>query len=132
MKTIVVTAAIINKGNKYLIAQRKKGAHQEMLWEFPGGKVEPGESPEHCLAREIEEELRLKIKVGNIYQVVSYNYVDRHVILLCYLCEAIDGEPETVDCEDFRWVMPGEMTSFNFAPADIPVVEKLLQERQGE
>jgi len=129
MKTIVVTAAIINEGNKYLIAQRKKGTHQEMLWEFPGGKVEPGESPENCLAREIDEELHLKIEVSRIYQVVSYNYVDRHVILLCYLCGVIDGEPETVDCADFRWVTPGEMPNFNFAPADIPVVEKLLQEK---
>lgn len=128
MKTLVVTAALIRKESSYLIAQRKKGTHQEMMWEFPGGKIEPGESPEHCLEREIEEELNLKIAVGDIYHVVSHNYGDRHIILLCYLSTVIEGDPEIVDCEDFRWVTPEEMKAYKFAPADIPVVEKLVQD----
>lgn len=131
MKTIVVTAAIIKDGKKFLIAQRKKGAHQEMLWEFPGGKVEPGESPESCLAREIREELNLIIQVEDIFQVVSHNYQDRHIILLCYNCLLVDGQPEKLDCQDFRWVTGEEMTGYEFAPADIPVVEKLTAIKPG-
>jgi len=128
METVVVTAAIIKRGDKFLIAQRKKGSHQEMMWEFPGGKVEKGENPEDCLKREIEEELNLRIEVGDIYQVVSYGYEHRHIILLCYLCRAVGGEPATIDCNDFRWVTAEEMTHYRFTPADLPVVEKLQKD----
>ncbi len=127
MKTVAVTAAIIKKGDKYLIAQRKKGSHQGMKWEFPGGKIEKGENPEACLKREIKEELNVDIEVEGIYQIVSHNYENRQVILLCYTCRIVDGELKNVDCHDFRWVTPAEMDRYEFAPADIPVVEKLCQ-----
>jgi len=125
MDTIVVTAAIIKNGDRYLIAQRKKGASQEMKWEFPGGKIEKGEDPEECLQREILEELNTEVEVEGIYQVVSHNYGDRHIILLYYTCRMTGGEPKPVDCQDFRWVTAEEMAQYDFAPADRPVVDRL-------
>ena len=125
MEILVVTAAIIKEGDKYLIAQRKRGSHQGLKWEFPGGKVEKGESPEACLEREIKEELNMTITVGDIFKVVSHNYETGQVILLCYLCQVKEGEPDNIDCQDWKWVTLREMADYDFAPADIPVVKKL-------
>ena len=124
---LVVTAAIIKKGDKYLIAQRKRGSHQGLKWEFPGGKVEEGESPEACLEREIKEELNMTIIVGDIFKVVSHTYDAGQVILLCYLCQVKEGEPDNIDCQDWKWVTPREMADYDFAPPDIPVVKKLYK-----
>ncbi len=129
METIVVTAAIIKQGNRYLITQRKKDRPQGLKWEFPGGKVEAGEDPEHCLQREINEELRVAVEVKKIDQIVSYNYGDQHIILLCYTCGIVDGKIQAVDCHDFRWVTPAEMARYEFAPADLAIVEKLRKKR---
>ncbi|MBU7006740.1 8-oxo-dGTP diphosphatase MutT [Phosphitispora fastidiosa] len=126
MKILVVTAAIIENNGKFLIAQRKKGSHQGMKWEFPGGKVEQGEDPEACLIREIKEELDINVEVGDIFKVVSHIYEDRQVILLCYLCSLKGGQPSCIDCQDWKWADPEEMMGYEFAPADIPVVRKLL------
>lgn len=131
MQTMIVTAAIIIDGPKILIAQRKKGTHLEMKWEFPGGKLEPGEDPETCLEREIKEELALDIKVNSIFQVVSHKYELRHIVMLCYICEVLQGTPECIECNDFRWVTLDEIGEYDFAPADIPVVEKLLKTTLG-
>lgn len=130
MGTLVVTAAIIEEDGRYFIAQRKKDAHQGLKWEFPGGKVEKGESPEVCLQRELREELNLSVEVEDIYQVVSHNYGEKHIILLCYLCRITGGEPECLDCSDYRWVTPDEMGQFEFAPADIPIVDKIHRQWQ--
>ena len=129
MGTIVVTAAIIRQDNLYLIAQRKKGSHQELKWEFPGGKVEKGEDPEDCLRREIHEELGLFIEIVDIFQVVSHNYGEKHIILLCYMCKITGGEPRCIDCYDYKWLTLEEMPQYDFAPADIPVVERLSNSR---
>ncbi len=130
MGTLVVTAAIIEEDGRYFIAQRKKDSHLGLKWEFPGGKVEKGESPEVCLKREIIEELNLLIEVKDIYQVVSHNYGEKHIILLFYLCQIIGGEPQCLDCSDYRWVTPEEMSQFEFAPADVPVVNKIQMQSQ--
>jgi len=127
MKTVVVTAAIIKNGDRYLIAQRKVGSHQELKWEFPGGKVEVGEHPESCLQREIAEELNIIVEVEDIFQVVSYNYEHAHVILLCYNCSITQGKPRADDCQDFRWVTINEMKQYRFAPADIPVINRIIE-----
>jgi len=125
MRMLVVTAAVIEEQGKYLITQRKKNAHQGLKWEFPGGKVESGESPETCLVREIKEELNVHIEAGEIFKVVSHNYEDKQVILLCYKCKIIEGNVCPIECEDYKWVTPEKMSGFQFAPADIPVVEAL-------
>lgn len=125
---LIVTAAIIKKENKILIAQRKEGSHLAMKWEFPGGKLEEGEHPEACLTREIQEELGLTITIDSIYEVISHRYGEKHILLLCYLCSYKGGEAVTRDCNDFSWVEPSEMKEYDFAEADIPVVERLIKE----
>lgn len=125
---IIVTAAIIQDQGKLLIAQRKAGAHLALKWEFPGGKVEEGEHPEDCLKREIAEELGIKIEVGNIFKVVSHKYESKHILLLCYLCNYLEGTVTAKDCHDFRWIWPRELRGYDFAEADLPVVELLLKE----
>lgn len=132
METIVVTAAVIRQGDYYLLAQRKKGSHQELKWEFPGGKVEKGEHPEQCLIREIKEELDVSIRIEDIFQVVSHVYGEKHIILLCYKCEIYGGEISCIDCADYRWVKPEQMMHFDCAPADIPVIQKIISLEQGE
>jgi 8-oxo-dGTP diphosphatase len=125
MIILAVTAAVIEEQGRYLIAQRKKDSHQGLRWEFPGGKVESGESPEICLGREIKEELNVNIEVGDIFKVISHIYEDKQVILLCYKCKILSGTPRPIECEDYKWVTPEQMTGFDFAPADVPVVEAL-------
>ena len=131
MQILIVTAAIILAADKVLITQRKENVHQALKWEFPGGKIEPGESPEECLSREIDEELGLKINVGDIFHAVSHLYEDRQVILLCYYCRCQAENINKIniqarDCHDFRWVSIAELdTGYDFSPADLPVVQKL-------
>jgi len=125
MRTILVAAAIIKHNDLILIAQRKENSDQSLKWEFPGGKLEPGESPEQCLVREIHEELGLKIEVIKIFDVISHCYGNRHIILLCYLCSLTGGKAQTLDCHDFKWVETNELLSYDFAEADKPAVNKL-------
>lgn len=125
MHTIIVTAAIIHREDKILIAQRKKQADHGLKWEFPGGKLNFGEDPREGLQREIIEELDMTIQVGEIFEVVSQLYGERHILLLCYTCHYLGQSPTTRDCQDFRWVTPGEMSQYGFTEADVPVVKKL-------
>jgi 8-oxo-dGTP diphosphatase len=123
---IPVTAALIKRGGRILIAQRKPGAHQELLWEFPGGKVQFGERPEEGLQREIREELGLSVSVDQLFSVESHVYGDRHILLLVYWCSPTAGqEPQRIDVGDFAWVTAAEMAAYAFAPADLPIVGKL-------
>lgn len=125
MQIIVVTAAIIQNEGKILLAQRRKDSHQGLKWEFPGGKLEFGESPEECLVREIREELDINIKVKGIFQVVSHIYGERQVILLCYLCQLDQGQIKPKECQDFCWVEKQDLLKYDLAPADIPVAKQL-------
>jgi len=127
MQSIIVTAAIIKQNDQILIAQRNENVDQALKWEFPGGKLEPGESPEQCLVREIREELGLTIHILKIFDVISHSYGDRHIILLCYLCRLTGGSPQTLDCRDFKWVKAGELHSYDFAEADRPIVSSLQE-----
>jgi 8-oxo-dGTP diphosphatase len=134
VRPIICSAAIIRKGQKILIAQRKADSKLEPLkWEFPGGKIEFAEDPRVCLVREIKEEMGTEIEVGNIFEVVSHNYrkdgETYHVLLLCYLCNYLRGEPRPIDCHDVRWVGCQDIAHYDFAAADIPVVKKLRAAR---
>jgi 8-oxo-dGTP diphosphatase len=124
---ILVTAAVIRRGKKILIAQRKSDSKVEPLkWEFPGGKLEHGESPEQCLAREIKEELNLKIKVGELIGISSHVYKQKmHIVLLCYMCKFKTGQLKCLDVEDAKWISPREMKSYRFAAADIPLLNEV-------
>jgi 8-oxo-dGTP diphosphatase len=124
----IVTAAIIEKDNRLLIAQREGGSHMEYKWEFPGGKLEPGETPEECIVREIKEELDMKIEVLDIYKVVQFKYMEKDILLLAYKCRLLEGEGKTIECNDFRWVKRDELNNFDFVPADVAIVEKILKD----
>jgi len=132
VKSIICAAGVIRRGDKILIAQRKPGSHLEPLrWEFPGGKIEFTEDPRVCLVREIREEMDFDISVDEIFEVVSHNYRKdgqvHHVLLLCYLCTYVGGQPRPLDCHDLRWVGREEMGTFDFAAADVPIVRKIRE-----
>lgn len=124
---IVVSAAIIHMDDKILIAQRLEGSHLEFLWEFPGGKVEEGESPEECIVREILEELGIRIEVSDIYDVVFNKYDDRTILLLVYDCEYVSGDPKPIECNAFNWVTIDELDSYKFTYADEKVINKMTK-----
>ncbi|NPV90119.1 MAG: 8-oxo-dGTP diphosphatase MutT [Firmicutes bacterium] len=121
---MLVTAAIIRDGSKVLLTQRKKGSHLSDKWEFPGGKMEAGESPEACLKRELKEEIGVEAKIGDIFKVVYYHYSRGPILLLAYWVE-IDRTPEAIDCQALEWVEINTLDDTKFPPADLPVLNKL-------
>jgi mutator protein MutT len=127
--TVTATAAIVERGGKYLITQRRPGGHMPLAWEFPGGKLEPDEAPAACLAREVLEEVGARVRVGEILDVSFYPYERFNVLLLFYECVLLEGEPCPCDCRAVRWISPEELPRYDFPPADIAAVEKLRRRR---
>ena len=128
MKIIEVVAAIICQDNQIFATQRGYGDFKDG-WEFPGGKVEPGETPEAALVREIREELAVEISVGELLTTVEYDYPNFHLTMHCYLCQLIGGELRLLEHQAARWLGKGELYSVEWLPADvgvIPLVEKVL------
>ena len=129
---IDVTAAIIEKDNKFLIAKRKEGKHLEHKWEFPGGKVEPSETPEACLQRELKEEFGIIAQVDGFIGESLFDYGNRNIRLLGYLATYISGEFQLNDHEEIRWISKEEFGQFDFAPADLPLIEKVVGKSRKE
>jgi mutator protein MutT len=125
MKQIEVSAALIFHGGQLLITQRHADAHLGGLWEFPGGKREPGESFEACLVREIREELGVDIAVGELFEEVAHDYPEKSVRLKFFLCRLLAGEPQPLGCADLRWVAQSELAQFAFPAADARLLAKL-------
>ena len=125
MKQIEVSAALIFRDGKLLITQRHAKAHLGGLWEFPGGKREPGETAEECLVREIREELGVAISVGELFEEISHDYPDKSVRLKFFICKLISGEPQPLDCAAAKWVTKAELADFEFPAADAQLLEKL-------
>ena len=128
MKTIEVVAAIIHQNKQIFATQRGYGDFKGG-WEFPGGKVEPGETPEAALVREIREELAVEISVGELLTTVEYDYPNFHLTMHCYLCQLIGGELRLLEHQAARWLGKGELYSVEWLPADegvIPLLEKVL------
>jgi 8-oxo-dGTP diphosphatase len=128
---IPVVAALIVRGNKLLIARRPEGKHMAGRWEFPGGKIEHGESPEEAIEREIREELAVSIRAGRIYQAITYSYPEKDVLLLFYVASIVSGEPQTIEEAEIRWVTMEELDQYPFAPVDALLVQRLKQDTLG-
>lgn len=122
----VVTAAVIEKDGKILVARRKKGDRLENKWEFPGGKLETGETPRDGLKRELQEEFGVDADVGEYIGSSRFAYRHATIELLAYRVR-IRGDPEVRDHEEIRWVSPGELHRYDFSEADRPIVEMLVR-----
>jgi len=122
MKQIHVVAAIIEDGNRIFATQRGYGAFKDG-WEFPGGKIELGETPQEALKREIEEELDTEIVVGDLLTVVEHDYPRFHLMMQCFLCSVASGDLVLKEHEAARWLTPDQLDSVDWLPADMRVVE---------
>ena len=126
MKTVSVVAAVIESEGRFFATQRGYGPQKDG-WEFPGGKIEPGETPEAALAREIREELDADITVGEKLIQVEYDYPDFHLSMGCYHCALASGHLTLKEHEAARWLAPAELDSVSWLPADVLAVEALLR-----
>jgi mutator protein MutT len=122
---IDVTAAVLIENGRVLIARRRPGASQAGLWEFPGGKVGPGESPAQCLKREIREELGIEIAVEEFFGESVYAYEDKTIRLAAYRVRRVSGGLSANDHAEIAWVAPADFGRYRFCPADVPFTEKL-------
>ncbi len=125
MKRIEVVAGIIKDGNKIFATQRGYG-EQKGFWEFPGGKMECGETPQQALERELKEELAIHVNVGDFLCTVEHDYPAFHLTMHCYFCTIVGGKaPELLEHEAAKWLAPAELHSVDWLPADIKVVEAI-------
>ena len=122
---LLVTAAVVFDGEKVLLTRRPDDKRHPGFWEFPGGKVDPGESPEQALCREMREELDVEVRVSGIYEVVFYRYEWGPVLILAYQCELLTDTLRDLGVAEHRWVLPREMVNFNILPADQPIIDRL-------
>lgn len=127
MKTIKVVAAIIKKDNKIFATQRGYGEFKDG-WEFPGGKIEPGETPQQALKREIKEELDADIEVGELIDIVEYDYPNFHLSMQCFWCELKEDKIELKEHEAAKWleIDSKELESVDWLPADKILIEKII------
>jgi mutator protein MutT len=125
LHSVDVSAALVFRDGKLLITQRHADAHLGGLWEFPGGKREPDETFEQCLAREIHEELGVEISVGKLFESVTHAYPEKTVHLKFFVCRLTGGEPQPLGCEALKWVAKSELKDYEFPAADARLLEKL-------
>lgn len=123
---ILVVGGVIARDGKILAARRGPGRAMAGYWEFPGGKIDPGERPEDALGRELFEELTLKVSVGEAITTTAYDYDFGTVVLSTYWCTIVAGEPTMTEHSDLRWVERDSLASLTWAPADIPAVEAIV------
>ena len=127
-KTVEVVAALIWRGERFLACQRPAGKARGLLWEFVGGKVEPGETKQEALARECREELGVTVQVGEVFCALTHAYPDLTVHLTLFQAVLPEGEePRKLEHNDIRWITVGEMEDHPFCPADKSILEKLRE-----
>ncbi len=131
MKTVRVVAAIIRNGNLIFATQRGYGEFKDG-WEFPGGKIEEGETPENALIREIWEELDTKIDVGEKIMCIEYDYPNFHLSMECFWAEIISGNLILKEHKAAKWLSRNELDSVEWLPADLKLIEKIKEDLGGE
>ena len=127
-KTIRVVAAVVERDGRYLITQRRASARLPLLWEFPGGRVEDGETDAHALKREVSERLGADVEVGQLISFVSHPYESYTVDLFLYQCSLVTESLSAKAVADFRWVTSSEFDQYPFTPADEASMTQLLGE----
>ena len=125
---ITVVAGLIRDGDRILICQRPAGKARGLLWEFPGGKVEAGESKQEALVRECREELDVTLEVGDVYAELTHEYPDITVRLTLFEARIADGVPRRIEHADVKWIKPEEITEYTFCPADKEICLRLSLE----
>lgn len=125
---LLVTAAIIFDGEKVLITRRPEDKLHPGLWEFPGGKIDPGESPSEALRREIREELAAEVQVMEIFEVVFHRYDWGPVLILAYSCRLLSKAIQDIGVAEHRWIRPCELPDFSILPADQSIIDRLIDQ----
>ena len=120
-----VVAALIWEKDKFMICQRPAHKARGLLWEFVGGKVEPGETKEQALIRECQEELAVTLSVGDVFMDVVHEYPDLTVHLTLFNATIAAGEPQKLEHNDIKWITPSEIPNYEFCPADVEILEKI-------
>ena len=120
--TLLVSAAVVVRQGRVLLTRRPSGTHLAGKWEFPGGKVEPGEDPRETVVRECREECCIELRVDGIFEIVFHRYAQKDVLLLFWRCTLEHGEVQHVGVTDHAWVRPEELNAYDLPPADQPLV----------
>ena len=128
MKITEVVAALIWKNNKFMICQRPAHKARGLLWEFVGGKVEPGETKDQALIRECQEELAVTLSVGDVFMDVMHAYPDLTVHLTLFSATIAEGEPQKIEHNDIRWIITSEIPNYEFCSADEEILTKIKSE----
>ena len=121
----LVVAALIRDGGRILMSRRRADQAMPLLWEFPGGKVEPGEPPDAALAREVREELGCEVRVGRIHEVVFHAYPEFDLYMLVYECGIVSGAPAPREVAEVAWVEAGRLPALDLLPAEYPLARAL-------
>ena len=124
---VEVVAALIWENNKFMICQRPAHKARGLLWEFVGGKVEPGETKEQALIRECKEELDVLLSVGDVFMDVIHEYTDITVHLTLFNATIAEGEPQKLEHNDIKWITPSEIPNYEFCPADEEILARICE-----
>ena len=124
---VEVVAALIWQGEKFMICQRPAHKARGLIWEFGGGKVEPGETGEQALVRECHEELAVTLSVGDVFMDVVHEYPDLTVHLTLYHASIAEGVPQKLEHNDIRWITPREIPNYDFCPADVEILTRIRE-----
>jgi 8-oxo-dGTP diphosphatase len=124
---VEVVAALIWVDNKFMICQRPAHKARALLWEFVGGKVEPGETKEQALVRECQEELAVTISVGDVFMEVTHEYPDITVHLTLFNATIGEGTPQKLEHNDIQWITPAQIPNYDFCPADEEILQKIIK-----